>query len=425
MTSDVGRVDAKPWPKLAAWSAVAFCYLIAFVQRVAPLSAAEQLGTDFHASAFEIGLVFAAYFYAYMLMQLPAGMINDVWPVRSTVLMSTAISAVATLAFSAAETWWAAAIARTFVAVGDVFVFTALMKLTAELFPPNRFAFMAGLGQLAGFLGGVIAAVPFTIAVQWWGWRSCFAALCGFSLAGLLACLAFVPRVERPSSPQPMSASINNLLSLSRSSLQWVAIATASSGYVVFLTLSGTWGFLIFVQGYGYSTERASLLVGAFVGGSAAGTLLAGYVVDRYRASLRGPFILTAALRLALLLLLVPQIGEWLGYGAALFCMALLGFIGGAQNPAIVAVVRHTQGFARLAVAIALLSTVQNLAGACLQPLFGAILDAGSIAQVANGVQMHSPESIGWLLAVLALGSTAAGLCVLFATDREFAAHGA
>lgn len=378
---------------------------------------------DFHASAVEIGLVFAAYFYAYMLMQLPAGMINDIWPVRSTVLMSTAISAVATLAFSAAETWWTAAIARTFVAVGDVFVFTALMKFTAELFPPNRFAFMAGLGQLAGFLGGLFATVPFTIAVQRWGWRPCFAGLAASAIVGLVACLAFVPRVERSSSPAPMSASFKNLLALSRSPIQWVAIATASSGYVVFLTLSGAWGLLIFVQGYGYSTERASLLVGAFVGGTAAGTLFAGYVVDRYRASLRGPFILAAGVRLVLLLLLIPQIGAWLGYGAALSCLIVLGLIGGAQNPAVVAIIRNTQGFARLAVAIALMSTVQNLASACLQPLLGAILDAGPIVQAANGAQMYSQGSIGWLLAVLAVGSTAAGLCVLFASDREFAAH--
>ena len=64
------------------WSLGALFYLMAFFQRVAPAVMTAELMRDFQINAAALGNLSAFYFYSYVAMQIPTGIIADVWGPR-------------------------------------------------------------------------------------------------------------------------------------------------------------------------------------------------------------------------------------------------------------------------------------------------------------------------------------------------------
>src|SRR4030042_5341538 len=62
------------------------------------------------------------------------------------------------------------------------------MKRAGHWFPSNRFATVTGVALLLGNLGGVLAGVPLSEAVSFFGWRTAMvaSAACTFALAGVV-----------------------------------------------------------------------------------------------------------------------------------------------------------------------------------------------------------------------------------------------
>ena len=63
----------------SVWGLGALLYLIGFYQRVAPAVMTDQLMIDFSIGATELGNLSAFYFYSYVVMQIPTGIIADRW----------------------------------------------------------------------------------------------------------------------------------------------------------------------------------------------------------------------------------------------------------------------------------------------------------------------------------------------------------
>ena len=71
------------------WGLGALLYLIGFYQRVAPAVITDQLMLEFTIGGAALGNLSAFYFYSYVAMQIPTGMIADRWappcsPLRRT-----------------------------------------------------------------------------------------------------------------------------------------------------------------------------------------------------------------------------------------------------------------------------------------------------------------------------------------------------
>lgn len=61
------------------WGLGALLYLIGFYQRVAPAVITDRLMADFTLGAAALGNLSAFYFYSYVVMQIPTGIIADRW----------------------------------------------------------------------------------------------------------------------------------------------------------------------------------------------------------------------------------------------------------------------------------------------------------------------------------------------------------
>ena len=61
------------------WGLGAALYLFGFFQRVAPGVMTSELSVEFGLTAAALGNLSAFYFYSYVAMQIPTGILADVW----------------------------------------------------------------------------------------------------------------------------------------------------------------------------------------------------------------------------------------------------------------------------------------------------------------------------------------------------------
>ena len=121
----------------AIWSLGALVYLVAFFQRVAPAVMTEQLMADFAIGGAALGNLSAFYFYAYVAMQIPTGLLADRWGPRRLLASGTAVASVGGLLFALAPGFELAAAGRLLVGASVGVGLAAGPGAAAGALPPS------------------------------------------------------------------------------------------------------------------------------------------------------------------------------------------------------------------------------------------------------------------------------------------------
>lgn len=154
------------------WGLGALFYVIAFFQRVAPAVITTELMSDFALTATTLGNLSAFYFYSYVAMQVPTGLLADHWGPRRLLTLGAAIAGLGTLMFGMAQdAWWANA-GRLLIGGSVAVAFVSMLKLASHWMPPRQFALASGLALFCGIIGAVFAGVPLRLLVDAFGWRA-------------------------------------------------------------------------------------------------------------------------------------------------------------------------------------------------------------------------------------------------------------
>ena len=140
-----------PW---AMWGLGASAFFIEYLVRVAPTAIVPNLVETFNASSLDIS-AFAAYFlYAYVLMQIPVGILVDRFGARLCLSLSTAICAYSTFLFATTSSLPLAQFSRFLFGFGAAFALVGSLKLAIVWFRPQLFSIIVGLSQALGMIGG-------------------------------------------------------------------------------------------------------------------------------------------------------------------------------------------------------------------------------------------------------------------------------
>ena len=90
------------------WGLGALFYLIGFYQRVAPAVMTGELMHEFGIGAAALGHLSALYFYSYVAMQIPTGILVDTWGARRLLASGAMVAAAGSLVFATAtDMFWA------------------------------------------------------------------------------------------------------------------------------------------------------------------------------------------------------------------------------------------------------------------------------------------------------------------------------
>ena len=131
-----GRVAPPLRTAFLVWGLAAALYFLAFFQRVTPAVITRELMTEFAIGAAALGNLSAFYFYTYVGIQIPTGLLVDRYGPRRILTAGAGISALGTLAFALAPTYALAALGRLLVGASVGVAFVAMLKLAAHWFAP-------------------------------------------------------------------------------------------------------------------------------------------------------------------------------------------------------------------------------------------------------------------------------------------------
>ncbi|MFZ3048214.1 MAG: MFS transporter [Desulfatirhabdiaceae bacterium] len=387
-------------PISLAWSMWGLCavfYLIGFFQRVAPGVMTIELMTEFQIGAASLGHLSAFYFYSYVAMQIPTGILADRLGPRRLLATGALVAATGSLLFSLADSLYWAAIGRLLVGGSVSVAFVGMLKLAAHWFPTARYALVSGLALFTGVVGAVAAGVPLRWMVDAVGWRSVMSGSAAFTFLVALAIWILVrddptekgyisyARFAQPDSGSTPVGIISGIRLIFR--YRNTALLFIVPGGIVgcILSFSGLWGVPFLTTHYHLSVTQAAGACSILLMAWAVGGPILGGLSDKIR--LRKPLyvICTAVATLGWgIILYWPK----LHHAGLLGFLAFTGFTSGAMIIGFAfekeSVPQHLSGTASGVINMGVM-----LGPTLLQPAMGYVLDRYWQGQTANGARLY------------------------------------
>lgn len=377
------------------WVLSALFMFYKYVIEVSPSVMTTELMGAFHINGAALGNLAASYFYAYLLLQIPAGVLLDTYGPRRVATLAIFLCALGSLIFASSHSLLLASVGRFLTGAGAAFAAINCLKLTANWFPHRRFAFMAGLMMTIAMLGAVGGQAPLAAFIGALEWRP---AIEIFGIAGLLlaALFALFVRDRAPDHPKDMcitSSKISmweSLKQVCKSSQSWWLSIYSGFAFAPVMVFGGLWGVTYLQSAFNLSQNISAQMVSLIFIGFAIGSPLFGwysdYIGERRSVMFWGTLtslvtiscvIYAPALSTSMLSLLLFLFG--FSISSFLLCFTMIREI----NMPIVA-----------ATAIGLMNAFDALLGAVSDPLTGLILDAKWDGTTANnGARVFSTDA--------------------------------
>ncbi|MBU2648399.1 MFS transporter [bacterium] len=378
------------------WGLGAVLYLFGFFQRVAPGVMTSELSSDFSLNAASLGNLSAFYFYAYVAMQIPTGILSDILGPRRLLTAGALISGLGTVIFAFAGNAGLAGIGRLLIGGSVAVAYVGMLKLAQHWFEPRRFAFASGIALLVGISGAVFAGVPLHALVEAFGWRVIMSASAVFPLLAAVGIWLVVrdSPVQRgyqtyvddepTAGDRQWQNSIIGLTAIFKYRNTWL-LAIVPSGIVgSILAFSGLWGVPFLTTHHGFSKGDAAAVCSTILIAWAIGGPVFGALSDRIGQ--RKPLYILGCAMVAtcwLLLFIFPGMPRVLlvisliTAGFASGCM-IIGFAFGKESVP-----------ARLAGTVSGVVNMGVMTGPMLQqPFIGLLLDWNWDGRVAEGIKI-------------------------------------
>ena len=387
--------SARAW---LVWSLAALAFGYAFFQRVTPSVMVEDLMAEFAIGAAVLGTLSSLYFYPYVALQIPLGVLIDRWGAR--ILMTTALSVagIGSVILATANTIEFAYLGRFIIGIGSAVGFLGSLAIASKWFPPHRFAMLAGLVMFFGMMSAVFAQGPLAALVGTYGWRVVMLGL-GASGIALAIFIALFVRNNPPSSAEANTAPKQSWASIGAGLKQattdftvWkiAFVAAAMSGPM--LTLGALWGTPYMEAAYGLDRTTAASSVSILFLAWAFGAPFSGWLSDRIRKRkmllVVGSGILTIAMGILVFVPALPLV-------ATIILLAIIGMSGSAMATCF-ALVRECSPPQISASVTGIVNSMTVASGAVLQPVVGFILDqlwSGTIENGARTYQGHEYQT--------------------------------
>jgi ACS family glucarate transporter-like MFS transporter len=264
-------------------------YLITYLDRVNVSSAAEGFAREFHLSNTQIGLVFSAFAYPYLVFQIIGGWVSDRFGARRTLIVCGAVWATATALTGTASGLFSLLIARLLLGLGEGATFPAATAAMSRWVANEWRGFAQGITHAAARIGNALAPTAIVAIMAVYGWRASFyvCAAMSFLWVGLWA-LTFTefpaehPRIteaELARLPQPKAE---------KRAVPWgrllrrmwpVTIVYFCYGWTLWLYLS--WIPQYFLHSHQLNLKSSALFASSVFLAGVIGDTLGGLVTDR------------------------------------------------------------------------------------------------------------------------------------------------
>lgn len=264
-------------------------YFLTYLDRVNVSTAAAGFGGQFHLNDTEIGLVFSAFAYPYLIFQIVGGWVSDRFGARWTLIASGIIWAGATLWTGMAGGLLSLLMARVLLGFGEGAAFPAATSAMSRWVPREKRGYAQGLTHAAARIGNAAAPTAIVIVMASYGWRASFYACAVLSF--LWVALWALTFTEHPKDhPRITAAQLAELPAppTERLDVPWwplfrrmlpVTIVYFCYGWTLWLFLS--WIPQYFLHSYQLDLKQSALFASAVFFAGVLGDTLGGVVTDQ------------------------------------------------------------------------------------------------------------------------------------------------
>ena len=368
---------------------------------VSPSVMTTHLMGEFKIDGAQLGNLAACYFYAYLFMQIPAGLLVDRFGPRRVTSIAIGICGLGTLLFASAGNLFFAQFGRFAVGLGAAFAALNCLKLTANWFPSHRFAFMAGLMMTLGMLGAAGGQAPLSAFIHRMGdWRK---AMFVIGIAGLILGALFWLIVRDRSKFHadihltPEGTNLwKSCLSVFRSKQSWLLSVYSGLAFAPVTVFGGLWGVSFISEAFQIPKTSAAHVVSLIFIGFAVGAPIWGWLSDSIGTRKKMMYFGTAFAAVAFSLVLYSPIPVWL-----LSClMFLFGFFISSFLLCFT-MIREINSPTVAATAIGFMNAFDALLGALSDPLTGKFLDLGWSGKMVEGARIFSVVTYKYALTTI------------------------
>lgn len=392
-----------PW---LVWCLGCLFYFYESILQISPSVMSHELMRDFNVTSQALGILSGIYFWSYAAMQLPAGMLMDYFGPRRLLTLATAVCALSTIAFGLTDQLYMACLARLMIGFGSAFAFIGTLKLAANWFKVERFAFITGLTVTLGMLGGICGEGPLAVLIDSVGWRHSmiFMGVGGLVLAVLIFFITsdlpkgtMVHKMNTHPNEEPIRKS---LLALVRNKQLWFVALYGCLMYMATPVFCGLWGVPYLMYKMHLSkTVAANYISLIFVGWMIASPL---WGIFSYRIGRRKPPMLIGCIGTLItstFFIYAPTEQGW----AIQLSLFLFGIFSAAFLPAF-AIAKELCNKRYVATGLGFMNLMNTLGVAIAQPLTGYIIDKYWQGEMLNQVRIYPLEAYHIALALLPLG---------------------
>lgn len=399
-------------------------YSYEYFLRISPSVMEPALREHFKLSATGFGLLSAFYYYAYVPLQIPVGVLLDRYGPRLLITIACMICVLGTFIFAGTTVFWVAALGRFLVGFGSAFAFVGVLKLATIWLPENKLAMVSGLAAALGTIGAMIGDNLLGSLVMEVGWRETMN-LTAYVGVGLIFVLWFGIRDKK--SHQRRSGTVDNLRKsmtdlgiIVRNKQVWINGMFGCLVYLPTTVFAELWGIPYLKHAHNLSQPSADFANSLLFLGFTIGAPLMGYISDKLkRRKLPMLFGATGAAIIMMVILYMPDLTQ--AHINAL--MFLLGLLYSAQC-IVFAVGRELSPSEAAGTAMATTNMIVMLGAMFLQPLVGKLLDMSLASHMANVPlesipvdklqQLYTADDYQFALSIIPIGIIIAALLTFF-----------
>ncbi len=262
-------------------------YFITYLDRVNVSTAAAGFAKDFGLNKTEIGLVFSAFAYPYLVFQIIGGWVSDRFGARRTLIVCGVIWAGATVLTGLAGGLASLLVARVLLGLGEGATFPAATCAMSHWVAKGKRGYAQGITHAAARVGNAAAPAIVVAVMTAHGWRASFYACAAISFAWVaLWALTFT---ERPTDhPRITQAELDVVPPVDvRPQVAWgplfrrmmpVTVVYFCYGWTLWLFLS--WIPQYFLHNYELDLKKSAIFASSVFLAGVVGDTLGGIVTD-------------------------------------------------------------------------------------------------------------------------------------------------
>ena len=265
-------------------------YFITYVDRVNISSAAAAFKTEFGFTNTDLGLIFSAFAYPYLICQVIGGWFGDRFGARRTLIVCGLTWAIATMLTGLTTGFWSMIAVRMLLGLGEGATFPTATRAMSTWLPGGKSGWAQGITHSAARLGNAITPPVVVALIALISWRGSFFVMGAISLVWVVA-WAWYYRDDPRSHPAMSQADLALLppsrARTTREPTPWKPLLRrmAPVTFVYFCYGWTLWTFLSWVpqfmlHAYKLNLKDSALFAALVFGGGVIGDALGGYLSD-------------------------------------------------------------------------------------------------------------------------------------------------